>query len=357
MAMRLLRSCLVIAALMVPPTATLAKPRSQPKKQGDAGGVRTTRLTLQLPPIGNGSKLRLLADPNELTDADAYPLFTRAAQLLGNLPNPDKFWEWARLEPDKLPMDEVGQTLAQCEPLGKLLEQAADCNQCGWPAWKPGTAPPMLREYRSFAWLLALQARYEVAQKNYEEAVRTLRAGFAMARHLGNGPTLIHGMVANAVAAVMCRQVATLAEQPGTPSLYAALDALPRPFISFERQIKAEMDNLDKDPRFNALNRWAARRTLRPAHDRVRLLAKRLSRDIAALQCIEALRLHAAAHEGHLPANLSEVTNWTIPNDPLAEQPFNYTCADGTAILSSPPPKGGSAKEALRYELTMAEIK
>jgi hypothetical protein len=215
----------------------------------------------------------------------------------------------------------------------------------------------MLREYRSFAWLIAAQARYEMAQKNYEKAVRTLRAGFAMARHLGNGPTLMHGMVANAVAAVMCRQVQVYVERPGAPSLYAALDALPKPFISFESQIKAEMDNLDKDPRFNALNRWAARRTLRSAHDRVRLLAKRLSRDIAALQCIEALRLHAAAHEGHLPKSLSQIMEWTVPDDPIAERPFQYQCTDGTAILSSPPPKGGSPKEAMRYELTMAETK
>lgn len=355
--MRLLRSCLVIAALMVPPTATPAKPRSQPKKESDTGSVRTTRLTLQPPPTDSGSLLRLLAEPNELTQADAYALYGQAAQLLSGQTHRDKLWEWARLDLDKLPLDDVKQILDRCEPLRKLLEQAADCDHCNWPAWKPGTAPPMLREYRSFAWLLAVQARYEMAQTNYEEAVRTLGAGLAMARHLANGPTLMHGMVGNAVAAVMCKQVATHAEQPEAPSLYAALDALPEPFISLEKQIQAEMDNLDKDPRFNVLNRWAARRTLGPAHDRVRLLTKRLSRDIAALQCIEALRLHAAAHEGRLPADLSQVTKWTIPNDPLAEQPFDYHCSKGTAILKSPPPEGGSPKEAMRYELTIAETK
>jgi hypothetical protein len=355
--MKLLRTCLLIAVLMVPPTATLAKPRSLPKKPSDAGGVRTIRLTLQPPPAGSGSQLRLLAEPNELTQADAYRLYTQAAQLLAGRGDDDRLREWSRLGIDELPLDDVKQVLDRCEPLRKLLEQAADYSHCNWPAWKPGTPPPMLREYRSFAWLIAAQARYEMAQKDYEGAVRTLRAGFAMARHLGNGPTLMHGMVANAVAAVMCGQVRVYVERPGAPSLYAALDALPAPFISFERQIKAEMDNLDKDPRFNVLNRWAARRTLGPAHDRVRLLAKRLSRDLAALQCIEALRLHAAAHEGRLPADLSQVTKWTIPNDPLAEQTFDYTCTDGTAILSSPPPKGGSAKEALRYELTMAATK
>jgi tetratricopeptide (TPR) repeat protein len=355
--MKLLRTCVMIAVLMVPPTAALAKSRSQPNKQPDDGGVRTTRLTLQQPPIGSGSGLRLLAEPNELTQADAYTLYGQAAQLLSGQTDRDKLWEWARLELDKLPLDDVKQVLDRCEPLRKLLEQAADCSQCNWPAWKPGTAPPMLRAYRSFAWLLAVQARYEMAQKNYEEAVRTLGAGFAMARHLANGPTLMHGMVGNAVAAVMCKQVATHAEQPEAPSLYAALDALPKPFISLEKQIQAELDNLDKDPRFNVMNRWAARRQLRPAHDRVRLLTKRLSRDIAALQCIEALRLHAAAHQGRLPADLSQVTKWTIPDDPLAEQPFDYTCTDGTAILKSPPPKGGSPKEAMRYELAMAETK
>lgn len=354
--MKWMRAYLMIAVLMASSSAAWGAPTAKDRQQNNAGSVKTVRLALHLPVGGVGSTLRLLAEPDELTDADAYPLYTRATTLLAGHVDREKLSEWTRVKPDQLPLNEVKQALDHSQQVQQLLVQAAQCGHCNWPASPIGTPPQGLSEYRSFAWLLAVKARYEMAGGDFVAAVGTLRTGFGLARHLADGPTLLHGMVGNAVAAVMCRQIETLAEQPGSPGLYSAIGALPKPFISLEKQIQAEMDNLDQDPRFNALNRWAARRTLRPAHDRVRLLTKRLSRDLAALQCIEALRLHAAAHQGHLPQTLDQITQWKIPNDPIAEKPFDYSYGDGTAILKGPPPKGGSAREAIQYELTIAKV-
>ena len=55
---------------------------------------------------------------------------------------------------------------------------------------------------------------------------------------------------------------------------------------------------------------------LLPAIAKVKGAETRLDRKIAALRVIEALRLHAAAHDGALPDKLSDVTVVPIPDDP-----------------------------------------
>jgi hypothetical protein len=85
----------------------------------------------------------------------------------------------------------------------------------------------------------------------------------------------------------------------------------------------------------------------------------RLERKIAALRCIEAVRLHAAAHGGKLPARLEEVTEVPIPLDPWTGKPFSYTLADGKATLSGSgqPGEMPSRTNTLRYELTIRNEK
>jgi hypothetical protein len=84
------------------------------------------------------------------------------------------------------------------------------------------------------------------------------------------------------------------------------------------------------------------------------LNALRVERRIAALRCVEALRLHAAGF-GALPASLDAVGRVPIPLDPLTGKPFEYQLAEGKATLSDPPPRGvkPSAANELRYELML----
>jgi hypothetical protein len=58
-----------------------------------------------------------------------------------------------------------------------------------------------------------------------------------------------------------------------------------------------------------------------------------LDRHIAALRVIEALRIHAAAHNGILPASLDQITEVPVPTDPATGEPFIYRADDGAAIL------------------------
>lgn len=76
----------------------------------------------------------------------------------------------------------------------------------------------------------------------------------------------------------------------------------------------------------------------------------RCDRMLAALRVLEALRIHAAAHEGSLPEHLSDVTAVPVPEDPVTTAEFEYELQDGVAHLRSPTVNG----QALNYEIRMS---
>ncbi len=55
---------------------------------------------------------------------------------------------------------------------------------------------------------------------------------------------------------------------------------------------------------------------------------QRLRRRLALLRCLEAIRMHAAAHEGQLPASLDDISIAPVPHDPATGLPFDYTLED-----------------------------
>jgi hypothetical protein len=59
----------------------------------------------------------------------------------------------------------------------------------------------------------------------------------------------------------------------------------------------------------------------------------RLDRQVARLQVIEALRMHAAT-TGQLPERLEEVTIVPVPADPVTGKPFQYARDKDAAVLS-----------------------
>jgi hypothetical protein len=83
----------------------------------------------------------------------------------------------------------------------------------------------------------------------------------------------------------------------------------------------------------------------------------RLDRQFAALRCVEAVRLYAAAHGGKWPPTLGAIKEVPVPPDPHTGKPFVYRVGKGSATLEGPPPDGEEATErnALRYELTLTK--
>lgn len=316
--------------------------------------VKIVELTLQPSKAPEpAQKYQLLPKADEQTDVDAVPLYEKAAQSLPKDPQiEERIRTWRKTTLDKLPRQQVQSTLQQLKPTLQLIEQATRCKQCNWPPFEPGTLPENLSEYRKIVFVLSVQARLQIAQGQYDQAVRTIQTGCAMARHMVEAPNLTQGLVGVAIGAVMFRELEQFIQAPDSPNLYQALSALPKPPVDLTKTIELEIENLNQ---YNFLVRRQFEKQLKPAHDRVRLIMNRLNRHAAVLQCLEALRLYAAAHDSKFPDELSNITEVNIPDDPTTQKPFVYSRTGSKAVLEGPPPEGAGAEEAIRYELNLKE--
>jgi hypothetical protein len=94
-------------------------------------------------------------------------------------------------------------------------------------------------------------------------------------------------------------------------------------------------------------------RAIMPAIGKVVLAQLRLEQKLAALRAVEALRLYAAAHDGQLPDQLTDVQAVPVPDDPLTGKPFAYHKDGQTATISTPVPQDLVAINGVRYRVTM----
>jgi tetratricopeptide (TPR) repeat protein len=320
--------------------------------------ARTVEMTLYPTKAAEAAqKHRLLPGPEEQIDSDAVALYEKAIQSLPRNYDRDKISRWSKAPLRDLPIDQAESVLQKFNPALGLLKQAGLCKKCNWPAVTPGPAKDKLMkslgEYRQFAFILAVQARVQMAQHQYDQAIGTMRTGFAVARHLAEAPTLIQGMVGAAVAALMCQQVEQFVQEPDAPNLYWGLQSLPKPLVDLNKQLELEMLLVQKHE--NLLLRREIEEQLKPAHERVRLLMKRLDRDVAALQSVEAIRLYAGRHDGRLPNELADVTEVHIPDNPATQKPFVYRRTDAKATLEAPDAEGAAREKPLRYELKLKQ--
>jgi hypothetical protein len=90
-----------------------------------------------------------------------------------------------------------------------------------------------------------------------------------------------------------------------------------------------------------------------PALSRSALSVASVDRRIAALRCVEALRMHAAHNGNALPAKLTDVKVVPIPNDPMTGKAFEYALQGRTGGLRSPKLDGERAQDAVHYQITL----
>jgi hypothetical protein len=79
----------------------------------------------------------------------------------------------------------------------------------------------------------------------------------------------------------------------------------------------------------------------------------RLSRHVAVLQCVEAIRLYVGSHDGKFPEKLSDVRDVKIPLDPVTKKEFSYKSTGSEAVLESEAIEGSDSRDAVRYELKL----
>jgi hypothetical protein len=104
---------------------------------------------------------------------------------------------------------------------------------------------PDIQSFRTHIVLLAARARFEMLDGKHDQALYTLQTGFTLSRHVGEGPTLIQGLVGLAMASQMIEEVELLIQQPGAPNLYWTLTDLPSPFVDLRKPIQGEKITID----------------------------------------------------------------------------------------------------------------
>ncbi len=271
---------------------------------------------------------RLFPLNSERTPGDAAPVYLRlGAETLDEAMRQirEKPANWLKLSLDVFPSGEARAFLSHWSKRLRQIHFGARRATCDWAYTLPEEREraieillPDAQEMRSWGALVALKARVEIAEKNYDEAARTIETGLAFSRHVGEAPFVISKLVASSIAARILERVDEFVGQPDAPNLYWALTALPRPLIDFRHGFETEqkiaewilpeLDDLDR-PRTEG--EWAAQ--LARLHARmVRLWepiftgetpkSSRLEPDLAKFKASLAPEARAAlkASRGHL---------------------------------------------------------
>lgn len=322
-----------------------------------ARSLPAVELTIQPDAVEETDKeYRLLPTEDELADADAAPLYQEAIQTLPDRSQLRQFSEWHSMPVEQIPVKQVEAELQKYKTILDLVTRAARCKQCKWPARTPGQVTDAdmeeIGKYRQLAFMLEVQARIQASQGHYSESVNTLKTLIAVSRHQGYSPILTQGLSGVATATLALRQIDNTAQNTNAPNLYYALENLPLPLVDLSQTIDLEIANLKN---YNLLVRRQFEKQLKPAHDLTRKQMNYLDRKVAALQCIEAMRLYAGAHEGKFPDKLSDITEITVPDDPVTGKPFSYSLTGSKAVLEAEATEGSEGRDAIHYELNLIE--
>lgn len=214
--MRFATSVLVLLAAAVVPFARADT------KPGDPIKIAVSPAAAPKPSL----KYRLFPNRRDLAPGNAATLYYRAmasfvenGALLKEIR--ESYWsEWLETPLKDLPTDQMREKLAMTRHLLHEIELAGRLKDCDWQIEdRPegfGLLLPEVQGFRNVGVVLAVKARYEIAQGKWDDACRTFQTGYAAARRLGQGPTMIHVLVGGAVARFMDNQVDAMIQQPGT---------------------------------------------------------------------------------------------------------------------------------------------
>jgi hypothetical protein len=160
---------------------------------------------------------------------------------------------WDELPVEKLPVAEVKKHLAGYSQTFRALDAAAKAERCDWELAQKISVNnldlllPEVQTYRELARFQRFRIRVDLAENDFDDAVRNIRTGIRMGKDVGEGATLIQSLVGIAVTAIFLNEVEQLIQRPNSPNLYWALTTLPRPLLDARSALEGEgriFDNL-----------------------------------------------------------------------------------------------------------------
>ncbi|KPK72023.1 MAG: hypothetical protein AMJ79_16065 [Phycisphaerae bacterium SM23_30] len=221
-------------------------------QQGDQAAQQPKTIKLTVDAAGEpipALKYSLLPKYLDQTPGNAVTLYYQASELLPEYDREEfieRFDQWMELPAEKLTIKELELFLSDYSNVLHQLELATRRERCDWelPIRTEGidVMMPALSKFRHISRVLILKAKLQTVQGQYEEAIKSLQTGYAMARHLAETDTLVSNLVGIAVAAMMSKQLEQFIQAPQAPNLYWALTGLGEPFIDIRHSMSIEYD-------------------------------------------------------------------------------------------------------------------
>lgn len=197
----------------------------------------------------------LLVDSLDKVPGNAAPMWIRAGMAGQNVRHKWTEQEYRWNSPEEvslkaLPLKDVRVLLDKHDTALRLARRAALRSRCDWE-YPPLTIQTLGEDHladvqmlRHLIRLLSLRCRLHLAEDNFDEAIKDLQVGLALARDTAGNQTLIQDLVAIALAQIMLARVEEWIQQPGSPNLYWPLTELPRPPIDVRRSMRSEFGTI-----------------------------------------------------------------------------------------------------------------
>jgi hypothetical protein len=236
---------LSLVLLLAPPAAAQLPRPGEP-----------VRLTVSPTAAGPSLEYRLLPDRRELQPGNAAAIYYRSLSMFAENRfglqefHSDEWEQWFITPVKDLPRQEIRDKLPLVRSLLREVEVAGHYRRCDWePEGRlDGLSylPPDVSGLRRVALLLGVRARLELAEGHVPEALASLQTGYAMAHHLGTGPSLGHVAIGEVIAGLMNYQLEEVLQRPGAPNVYWSLTVLPRPYFDPQPALEEESSRLER---------------------------------------------------------------------------------------------------------------
>jgi hypothetical protein len=194
-------------------------------------------------------RYRLFPEIRDLKAGNAALLYQRAhsPEWYGPLHKNTSFdkIDWHDTGLDKFPVAEADKVLA-FRGMIEEIDRASRRTYCDWELNDRlridgiGLLLPDLQSFREYARLVDIRARRALVDRKFDEAAYSIQTGLSLARHCGEGPTLIHHLVGIAIANVQTTPIEDWIGLPDSPNLYWSLTTLPRPLIPLRNSLGGE---------------------------------------------------------------------------------------------------------------------
>lgn len=209
---------------------------------------------------------RFVAEDIDLKQGNSAPYYYRAMlDLPDRMQSAKKIYDYTAADIDNWYAGDVDTVPLDKMPKDKLrdfvntgiggaiedqLVEAAHRRQCDFELGfteirGPELISVLLEEFqrsRELNRMLGLRTRLEVAERRYDDAVRTIRMNYRLAHDFGSVPFLVSGLIGIAEAGVTNATVCELIASPNSPNLYWSLTELPDPLIAMRDAVRFELD-------------------------------------------------------------------------------------------------------------------